>query len=301
MDSTKTPGETLRTEIDITTRFAGYVSLIRPPNCIMIGLGVLVGETIALGAVPPVRALILGFLTPFLLLAGTMALNDIQDLSVDSVNNPSRPLPSGKVSVRGAYAFSVTLSILAMISSILLGVSTFLTAAVALVLMVYYNTRGKKTGLLGNAVVSFNVALPFFFGGLVVNNYGRPLLFIFFLLAFLANMAREVAKGISDVAGDSSKGIRTVAVERGPRFASQLSAGLFAVAVVLSFLAPLLDRTVSIFYFPGVALADIGFLYSSYRLVRDPTPKTVHSVKTQVLVWMLLGLVGFVMGGSPTI
>ena len=44
--------------------------------------------------------------------------------------------------------------------------------------MVYYNTKGKKTGLLGNLVVSFNVALPFFYGGVAVNNL-RPLLFVF--------------------------------------------------------------------------------------------------------------------------
>jgi 4-hydroxybenzoate polyprenyltransferase len=72
------------------------------------------------------------------------------------------------------------------------------------------------------------------------------------------------------------------------------------VAVVLSFLPPILG-TVSLFYYPGVALADIGFLYSSFLLVRDPNAKTVHSVKTQILLWMLLGLVGFVMGASPVV
>ena len=267
----------------------------------MIGLAVLVGETIALGTFPSLQEAIFGFLTAFLLLAGTMAFNDIEDLEADRVNSPSRPLPSGKVSIRGAYGLSIVLSVLAILASIILGVWTFLTALVALLLMGYYNTRGKNTGLLENAVVSFNVALPFFFGGLAVNNYARPLLFIFFLLAFLANLPREVAKGISDVTGDSSRGIRTVAVTNGPGVAARASAGLFVVAVVLSFLAPVLDHTVSIYYYPGVALADLGFLYASYRLVRDPSPKTVHSVKTQVLLWMLLGLVGFVMGGTPVI
>ena len=144
---------------------------------------------------------------------------------------------------------------------------------------------------------SFNVALPFFFGGLAVGNL-RPLLFIFFLLAFLANMAREIAKGIADIVGDSAKGVRTVAVVMGTSPAARMTASLFAVAVVLSFTAPLFDN-VSLFYYPGVAVADVGFLYSSYRLLRDQTPKTVRAVKTQVLFWMLLGLVGFLMGGSP--
>jgi len=224
-------------------------------------------------------------------------LNDIQDIQMDIVNTPNRPLPSGKIGVREAYALSLVLSSLAIIFSAFLGVFTLLTALIALALMAYYNTRGKKTGLLGNAVVSFNVALPFFFGGLAVDNL-RPLLFIFFVLAFLANMAREIAKGIADVAGDSAKGVRTVAVAMGTSSAARMTAALFAIAVLLSFTAPLFDN-VSLFYYPGVAAADLGFLYSSYRLIRDQTPKTVRAVKTQVLFWMLLGLVGFLMGGSP--
>jgi geranylgeranylglycerol-phosphate geranylgeranyltransferase len=266
----------------------------------MIGLAVLVAETIGLGGLPSAVEAVFGFLTAFLLLAGTMVFNDIQDVPVDRVNSPDRPIPSGRVTIRQAYALSIVFSSLALISSLVLGVLTFLTATIALVLMAYYNTRGKRTGLLGNAVVSFNVALPFLFGGLAVNNL-RPLLFIFFLLAFLANTAREVAKGIADVAGDSSKGIMTIAVTQGPKRAAELAATLFVVAVFLSFLAPFFDQKVSLFYYPGVAIADLGFLYSSSRLISDPTPTTVRKVKTQVLLWMFLGLVGFLMGGVPAL
>lgn len=280
----------------LSARVAPFLTLIRIPNCLMIGLAVLVAETIGLGSLPSPTAAVFGFLTAFLLLAGTMVFNDIQDVQVDRVNTPDRPIPSGRVTIRQAYVLSIVFSALALISSLVLGFLTFLTALVALALMAYYNTRGKKTGLLGNAVVSFNVALPFFFGGLAVNSL-RPLLFIFFLLAFLANTAREVAKGITDVAGDSSKGIMTIAVTQGPKRAAELAGAFFVIAVLLSFLAPVFDQRVSLFYYPGVVIADVGFLYSSYRLVRDPTGPTVRKVKSQVLVWMLLGLVGFLLGG----
>ncbi len=266
----------------------------------MIGLAVLVAETIGLGTLPNPTQAIFGFLTAFMLLAGTMVFNDIQDVQVDRVNSPDRPIPSGKVTIREAYGLSIVLSALALISSLVLGILTFLTALVALALMAYYNTHGKKTGLLGNVVVSFNVALPFFFGGLAVNSL-RPLLFIFFLLAFLANTAREVAKGIADVAGDSSKGVMTIAVTQGPKRAAELAAAFFVVAVLLSFLVPIFDQRVSLFYYPIVVLADLGFLYSSYKLIRDPTATTVRKVKSQVLVWMLLGLVGFFVGGIPAL
>jgi len=283
-----------------TGRLAPFLTLIRIPNCIMIGLAVLVAETIGLGRLPSSYQAVFGFLTAFLLLAGTMVFNDIQDVQVDRVNSPDRPIPSGRVTIPQAYALSIVFSTLALISSLVLGALPFLTALIALVLMAYYNTRGKKTGLLGNAVVSFNVALPFFFGGLAVNSL-RPLLFIFFLLAFLANTAREVAKGITDVTGDSSKRIMTIAVTKGPKRAAILAAAFFVVAALLSFLAPVFDQKVSLFYYPGVVIADLGFLYSSYRLIRDPTATTVRKVKSQVLVWMLLGLVGFFMGGIPAL
>ena len=145
------------------TRLAPFLVLIRIPNCIMIGLAVLVAETIGLGRLPSPEQAVFGFLTAFLLLAGTMVFNDIQDVQVDRVNSPDRPIPSGRVTIRQAYALSIVFSTLALVSSLVFGVRTFLTALIALVLMAYYNTRGKKTGLLGNAVVSFNVALPFFF------------------------------------------------------------------------------------------------------------------------------------------
>ncbi len=301
MESTGSPAriEAGRINTKSSSHLEAYLTLVRIPNCLMIGLAVLVGETIALGSLPSLKEAVFGFLTASLLLAGTMVLNDIQDVEIDRVNSPDRPIPSGTVGVREAYALSSILSVLAIISSALLGTLTLPTALVALALMAYYNVRGKKTGLLGNIVVSFNVALPFFFGGLAVSNL-RPLLFIFFLLAFLANTAREVAKGIADVAGDSAKGVRTIAVRMGPKAAARITAGLFTAAVLLSFTAPLVDR-VSLFYYPGVLVADLGFVFSSYRLIRDQTPQSVRAVKTQVLLWMFLGLVGFLMGGSPVL
>jgi geranylgeranylglycerol-phosphate geranylgeranyltransferase len=262
----------------------------------MIGLGVVIGEAIGLGKLPGLREAVFGFLTASLMMAGTMVANDVYDVEIDRVNSPQRPLPSGTVKTRDALVLAVALSVAALGFSALLGLWTFLTALLALALMAYYNTRGKKTGLIGNAVVSFNVALPFFYGGLAVNSI-RPLLFIFSVVAFLANFAREVAKGIADVKGDSLRQVRTLAVVKGTRVAALASAGLFVIAVLLSFLPPFLE-TISWLYFPPVIIADVGFLYSAYRLVGDQTPENVRAVKRHVLLWMLLGLVGFLLGGA---
>ena len=234
-------------------------------------------------------------------MAGTMALNDVYDLETDRVNSPSRPLPSGRIGIRAAKNASIILSALSIIFAYVLGVWTTLVALLALFLMVYYNTRGKRTGLPGNVIVSFNVALPFFYGGVAVGSL-RPLLFIFSTIAFLANLGREVAKGIPDVQGDQALGIKTLAVSQGPKFASRVSASLFLLAVLLSFFPAILPTSsLSLWYFPGVLLADLGFVYSSSRLLVSQNPDSVRKVKTQVLLWMLLGLVGFLLGGAATL
>ena len=262
----------------------------------MIGLGVVIGEAIGLGILPGIREAVFGFLTAALMMAGTMVANDVYDIEIDKINSPQRPLPSGTVKTRTAVALATALSAAAIAFSALLNLWTFLTALLALALMIYYNTKGKKTGLIGNAVVSFNVALPFFYGGLAVNSIS-PLLFIFSIVAFLANFGREVAKGIADVKGDSLRQVRTLAVVRGAKPAAFASAGLFVAAVLLSFLPPFLE-SISWLYFPPVIIADIGFLYSAYRLVGNQTPENIRSVKGHVLIWMLLGLVGFLLGGA---
>ena len=279
-----------------SARLGAYLTLIRPPNTIMIGFGVVIGEAIALGVLPGIREAVFGFLTASLMMAGTMVANDVYDVEIDKVNSPQRPLPSGTVKTRDAVALAVALSAAAIGFAALLNLWTFLTALLALVLMIYYNTRGKKTGLVGNSVVSFNVALPFFYGGLAVDSIS-PLLFIFSVVAFFANFGREVAKGIADVKGDSLRQVRTLAVVRGTKSAAFASSGLFIAAVLLSFLPPFLE-SISWLYFPPVILADVGFLYSAYNLVGNQSPENVRSVKGHVLVWMLLGLVGFLLGGA---
>ncbi|KON30484.1 hypothetical protein AC482_03765 [miscellaneous Crenarchaeota group-15 archaeon DG-45] len=56
---------------------------------------------------------------------------------------------------------------------------------------------------------------------------------------------------------------------------------------------------VSLWYGPFVALTDLGLIHSSYSLVRDPSRGNSRRVKNRVLVWMALGLIGFIAGSFP--
>jgi geranylgeranylglycerol-phosphate geranylgeranyltransferase len=276
------------------TSVTGVIRLIRPINCAMMGFAVVVGEFIALsGSLPTFRAL-LGFPVAFLLTAATMILNDYYDRSIDKINNPERPIPSGAVSPRAALALVFLLSTLGILTSALVNSLAMIIALLSLVLMVFYNTVGKRTGFLGNIVVSVCVSLPFVFGGYAVQNM-RLLLWIFAFVALFSNLGREVTKGIADVAGDRAHGVRTVAVVFGSGIASLAASSLFAVAILLSAFPHVLDL-VSKFYLPAVVVSDLGFVTSAISLLRNHSVENAKAVKNRILIWMMIGLVAFLLG-----
>lgn len=268
--------------------------MIRPINCTMMGFAVVIGELIALsGSLPSFRGL-LGFPVAFLLTAATMTLNDYYDRSIDLINNPDRPIPSGAVSPRSALVCTFLCSALGILLSAFVNLSALFIACVSLVLMVYYNTAGKRTGFFGNIIVSICVSLPFIFGGYAVQNM-KLLLWIFAFVAFFSNLGREVTKGIVDIVGDSAHRVRTLAVAVGPKRASFAASALFMGAVGLSLLPPALNL-VSNYYLPAVIISDVGFITSVFSLLRDHSTENARVAKNRILIWMMLGLVAFLLG-----
>jgi geranylgeranylglycerol-phosphate geranylgeranyltransferase len=274
-------------------KIAGLLSMMRLPNCIMIGFAVIVGEAIASQTVPAQVALY-GFMTGFFLLSSSMVLNDYFDREIDAINEPKRPLPAGMVKPGEAVSFAILLAALGFLYSAYSGVWTLLIAAASMVIMIAYNARVKRHGLMGNALVSINVAIPFIYGGLAVGSLSWPL-GIFALLAFLSSLGREIVKGIVDVAGDSARGVRSLAATLGNAKAAKAGAVLFCTAVGLSVI-PVILGLVSYYYIPLVAICDIGFLLTAYSVLTSPTPRNAKRSKNYILIWMTFGLLAFVIG-----
>lgn len=267
--------------------------MMRLPNCVMIGFAVIVGEFIS-SLVVTARAAFYGFAAGFLLLAASMILNDYFDREIDAINEPNRPLPSGSVKSSEALSFALILASLGLLSAANTGPATLLLAILSLLIMISYNARIKQTGLLGNVFVSLNVAIPFIYGGFAV---AKPTwaLAIFSLLAFLSSVGREIVKGIADVEGDTSRGVKSVAVTKGSSTAAKCGAAFFLAAVALSVL-PLLLGLVSYLYVPLVAICDLGFLLTTYSILSNSSPRSAKRNKKYVLVWMTFGLLAFLMG-----
>ena len=282
-------------------RIVGFVKLLRPINGLMMGLAVIVGGSLALAepfSTTIAFKLLLGYITAFTLTGASMAINDYYDYEIDKINEPNRPIPSGIVNLRESIVFAFILVLIGLTAATLANLSTPMPLAVAVVSLlvsVIYATKGKRTGLSGNFLVSACVAIPFIYGSFVVGQGFSLKVLLFSALAFLSNAGREVAKGIVDAEGDKARGMRTIMVIYGSKVASAMSSCFFLSAVFLS-LVPWLLGIVSIWYVPFVIVADVGFSISSIMLTQNPSRKNTRRIKNLVLAWMLFGMISFIAG-----
>jgi geranylgeranylglycerol-phosphate geranylgeranyltransferase len=267
----------------------------------MMGFAVIVGTVLAGSHAVVATALIVlvqGSLTGFLLTASSMVLNDYADLEIDSINEPSRPLPSGAISPKHALVYGLGLMILGLAFASILGIGSFLLAGAAWLLFLAYTLIGKKTGFPGNVLVSVCVAMPFLYGAVILSGSVGLRIVIFASIAFLANLGREVTKGIVDIEGDKAKGVKTVAVRVGRNPAAFLAALFFLVAIGFSALPVFWEMVSVVYYLPFVLVTDLGLGYTTFSLVRNPSRDRARSQKRFVLLWMVFGLVAFLAGSA---
>jgi geranylgeranylglycerol-phosphate geranylgeranyltransferase len=264
----------------------------------MIGFAVvvgaaLVGENLLFESVWV--SLLFGFLTGFFLTGGSMVVNDIIDREIDAVNEPTRPIPSGAVSLRQAEVFAGVLGVLGFGFALATNRECFLIAVISWLVFAVYSLWGKRAGFFGNLLVSVCVVVPFVYGGFVVGRGFGEASLVFVVIAFLSNTGREVTKGIVDVEGDRKKGVQTVAVRFGARVASVLAVVFYVSAVALSVL-PLKLGLVSFWFVPFVLICDGGLILSSVLLLQDFSRENARRVKRLVLFWFVFGLEAFLAG-----
>ena len=93
--------------------FKAYLDLCRVSNLPTVWSNVLAAGLLAGGDFAPASFLLLALALSCFYLAG-MSFNDVCDLEHDRIKQPSRPIPSGRVSLRGASILALALFALGM-------------------------------------------------------------------------------------------------------------------------------------------------------------------------------------------
>jgi geranylgeranylglycerol-phosphate geranylgeranyltransferase len=253
---------------------AGVVRLARSLNAGMSAIGVAVGGVVAVGpdAWGPVGlSLTLASAAAAAFTAGGNALNDIYDRDTDRVNHPDRPLASGQMTVRTAWAFvGASFGVAALLAAL---VNVFALGLVVLnaLLMFSYEAGLKARGAPGNLVIAYLVGSLFLFAGVAVyRGPSEPLIRtgVLAALAFVATLGREVTKDIEDLRGDVDR--QTLPRRIGVRAAGLLAAIALLAGAALSSL-PLLLGVLGWGFAILVIPADGMFIYAALHSAANPS------------------------------
>ncbi len=226
------------------------------------------------GSIDRLPLVVVGVLLAGPLVCGTsQAVNDWFDRHVDAINEPNRPIPSGRIPGQMGLVIAIVWTILSLAVSTFLGLWGFVATCVGLALAWAYSmppVRLKKNGWFGNAAVgACYEGLPWFTGALVMSS-ALPSTQVLAMAALYSIGAHGIMtlNDFKSIDGDRQLGIRSLPVQLGPDRAARLAC--IVMALPQFFVVLLLvhwDHMISAALIGLVLLAQIGLMSI---LVRDP-------------------------------
>ena len=279
----------------ILRKLKGAIQLFRPELPFAAGVCVVLGEIIALGGLPHVRELALGFVCGFFLSGAALTLNDYFDIEVDKVNAPERPIPAGLLTASDAILLTILATLIGLVAAFFIGSLAFLIGVIFWVVGVLYNWRFKAYGLWGNLMVAASVGITFILGGITVGQTLNKLVWFFGLIAFLIDLAEEIAGDAMDIEGDKKRSSQSIAIRMGRGTALRLAASLFLLVVLLSFV-PFVSGWLGISYLLLVCVMDVAVVFFTIKLLQSKTPTEGRSAMRGIYLGSLLGMLAFIVG-----
>ena len=171
--------------------------------------------------------------------ATSQAVNDWFDRHVDAINEPQRPIPSGRLPGRWGLYIAIVWTLLSLAMSTVLGVWGFVAAVVGLVLAWLYSAppvRLKENGWWGNLACGISYEGLAWITGAVVMAWGAFPDLRSVLLALLYSLGAHGIMTLNDfkaVEGDRRMGVRSLPVQLGVDRAARVASWVMAVPQVV--------------------------------------------------------------------
>ncbi len=271
--------------------------LVRLEHSFMLAVAVVVGEAIALQAIPQYNALLLSILPPMLVSAASFAINDYFDLRSDRINKRmDRPLVSGEITPRHALLLSLLLFVLGIVISIFINLNCFIITLSFTVLACLYSFRLKDIAFVGNIYIASTMAVPFVYGSLAVTSDVPAPVLLLSSIAFMSGLAREMMGTARDVRGDrAGRGSRTLPMLIGIRNSLYLSSLFYIISIALSAVPYLYINPYrgNPFYLVPVTINDITLAYIAIHSLRKTSKEFMESSRNLSLAAMFVALLGF--------
>lgn len=235
--------------------------------------------------------LLAGVLLTGPLVCGTsQAVNDWFDRHVDAINEPARPIPSGRIAGQWGLWIAITGTGVSLLVGATMGPLVFGATCLALICAWGYSAppfRFKVSGIWGPAVVALTYEGLTWFTGATVMAGAWPGASVMIILALYTIGAHGIMtlNDFKAVEGDRAMGLRSLPVVLGVDRAARLACVVMAMpqVVVIALLAAWGHAFVAALVFALL----LGQLALMRRLLRDPLENTPWYNATGTTLYVL--------------
>jgi len=220
----------------------------------------------------------------------SQAANDWCDRHVDAINQPERPIPSGRIPGKWGLWIALAMTAISLIIGFYLGIWGFLATIVAVTAAWAYSAeplRLKKSGLWGPGLVGLCYeGLPWFTGAAVISaSIPSPKIIIIALLYAIGAHGIMTLNDFKALEGDRQTGIRSLPVVLGPRLAALIACmtmaipQFFVVLLLYIWIGPSL-------YGISISALILGQVWAMKIMMRDPKHKAPWYNATGVTMYV---------------
>lgn len=211
------------------------IEIVRIPSCLAGVVGCVAATRLVDGCGLPDGQAVLAAISVACAIVFAQATNDIVDMDLDRHDKPTRPLPSGRVSLAAAWRVAGASAIAGLALAFLLQHALAIFMCAVLASSWLYSRYWKSTVLLGNFVVAAITSSTVIYGILAVKGTITLHVALLQTFVFLVALTLEVVKTARDALGDEVAGATTFATRYGVRPSAMLAAGLCALIVPVAF------------------------------------------------------------------
>ncbi|MCW2282293.1 chlorophyll synthase [Rhodoblastus acidophilus] len=225
-----------------------------------------------------------------LVCATSQAVNDWYDRHVDAINEPNRPIPSGRIPGEWGFYIGVIWSVLSLIVATALGTSVLFAAIFGLALAWAYSAppwRLKLNGWYGNSAVAICYeGVPWFTGAAAMAGaFPSNSVILFALLYSIGAHGIMTLNDFKAIEGDKVMGVRSLPVQLGVEKAVRLACAVMAAPQLI--VITLLWNWGHPFY----AFLIVGLLIGQFvlmaRLLKDPRGQAAYYNATGTTLYVL--------------
>ena len=165
------------------------------------------------------KIFIVSTINTLLIMSSSMIINDLFDIELDKINNPTRPLVTKEISIKEAIiSFISLISLTEFLSIKYLPTNLQFIINLMIINVILYTPFYKKIIFFKNIICSSIVSFTIFFSGLSSSNYYMStskkfnILSIVISSIFFGSLYNELILDMRDYEGDKENNIQTVPV-----------------------------------------------------------------------------------------